>query len=174
MDNEKLLEWLKRLYGVKERLIFGLVVCVLAFRVYQILVVPNTTSAPPPPPPPMDIPGTDPPPPPVQKPVPPITEWVDLYRKPTMFEEQTAQSKGEQGPTDRVQDFVLDSIQKSGGSPLAFIRSKKGGRKYFVRTGETFESDFTVVRIDADKMTVDVRNSETKKTVTLSVEEKKK
>jgi len=174
MDNEKLIEWLKRLYGVKERLVFGLVACILAFRVYQILVVKPPDDDPGRPESPIEIPGMKP----VQlsavKPVAQFSEWMDLYRKPTMFEERIADSIGEEGPPDRMQDFVLDSIQTSGGSPMAFIRSKKGGRKYFVREGETFESDFTVVKIDEGQKAVDVRDSETKETVTLSIKEKEK
>lgn len=171
MDKEKLIEWLKRLYGVKERLVFGLVACVLAFRVYQILDV-----KPPPPEgsglgPPINIPGIEPVPAPILTPRPTIAEWMDLYRKPTMFEERADKPKGDdEGTPDRMQDFVLDSIQMSAGRPMAFIRSKKGGKRYFAPEGETFESDFTVVKIDAEKKTVDVRDSETGKIITLSIE----
>ena len=174
MDNEKLIEWLKRLYGVKERLVFGLVACILAFRVYQILVVKPPEEDPGILEPPIEIPGIAAVPAATRTPIAPFTEWADLYRKPTMFEERTPDSTGDDGQTDRMQDFVLDSIQTSGGSPMAFIRSKTGGRKYFAREGETFESDFTVVKIDDGKKTVDVRDSETKKTVTLSIKEKEK
>lgn len=172
MDNEKLLEWLKRLYGVKERLVFGLIACVLAFRVYQILVVP-------PPQPPDDglgaaieITGLEPVTPAPRKPEIPITEWVGLYRKPTMFEERKVEAgSNKEGPPNRMKDFVLDSIQMSGGSPMAFIR-KKGGRTIFAKENDTFESDFTVVKIDVTNNTIDVRDSETKETVTLSIKEK--
>ena len=172
MDNEKLLEWLKRLYGVKERLVFGLVACILAFRVYQILVVKPPEDDPDGPGEPIAIPGIEAVKPPPRKPVAPFTEWVDLYRKPTMFEERVADSTGDEGPPDRMKDFVLDSIQMAGGSPMAFIRSNK--KSYFVPEGEIFESDFTVMKIDVGKKTVDVRDSETKKTVTLSIKEKEK
>jgi len=175
MDKEKLLEWLKRLSGIKERLVFGLVVCVLAFRVYQILyggsgepVEPQKAS-------PRPIPGIEELPPKVLRPPPPIVEWRPLHRKPTMFEDPGRGSSGGGGDVeeDRMKEFTLDSIQISGGTPMAFIR-KKGGGAYFVRVGEVFESDFTVTAIDVGKKTVDVRDSETKKTTTLSVKEKKK
>ena len=71
---------------------------------------------------------------------------------------------------DRLQEFVLDSIQMSGGSPIAFIRNK-GGRTYFATEGTTFENRFTVVNIDVDKQTVELRDIETNKVVTLSVKE---
>ena len=72
---------------------------------------------------------------------------------------------------DRLQEFVLDSIQMSGGSPMAFIR-KKGGRTIFAMENDIFESDFTVVKIDVVNKTIDVRDSETDNTVTLSIKEK--
>ena len=174
MDNEKLLEWLKRLYGVKERLVFGLIACVLAFRVYQILVVSQVPITPPVPPKPIEISNLGPvttPPRPLDE---PISGYVVLYRKPTMFEERKkTDSVDKDGAPNRMQDFVLDSIQTSGGSPMAFIR-KKGGRTIFAKENDTFESDFTVVKIDVVNKTIVVRDSETKKEVTLSIKEKGK
>ena len=72
MDNEKLIEWLKRLYGVKERLVFGLVACILAFRVYQILVVKPPEEDLGKPGQLIEIPGIEPVPGPKPKPRPPI------------------------------------------------------------------------------------------------------
>jgi len=172
MDKEKFLAWLKQLYSIKERLIFGLVACVLAFRVYQILS--GGELAPPAPEfqslEPMEIDIAKEPAPTVVKPEGVFEQWQPLYAKPDMFtpRERTVGSGGEGAEEERIRDFTLDSIQKSGDKLLAFIRGK-GGRTYFVREGQTFESDFRVVKIDDGKKTVDVYDSETKKTFTLSV-----
>jgi len=173
MDKDKLLEWLKRLYSVKERLVFGLVASVLAFRVYQILYggFEDTTERSNPDP--MEIPGIELPPQKVQKPVPPLVEWQPIYVKPDMFTERDRDSGPKTEQEDRMQDFTLDSIQMSGGKPMAFIR-KKDGKSYFVYEGGVFESDFTVTAIDAVGNTVDVRDSETNKVTTLSIPEEKK
>jgi len=172
MDKEKLLEWLKRLYGVKERLVFGLVASVLAFRVYQILYGGFEDTVAPAEPQMMPIPGIETPPKKVQKPVPPLTEWQSIYAKPDMFTERGRDSGPKSEQENRVQDFTLDSIQISGGKPMAFIR-EKGGRSYFVFEGGVFESDFTVMAIDAVRKTVDVRDSETNEVTTLSIPEDK-
>jgi hypothetical protein len=121
---------------------------------------------------PIPIPGLEPVAPAPRIPEMPITEYVVLYRKPTMFEERKkTDSVDKDGAPNRLQEFVLDSIQMSGGSPMAFIR-KKGGRTIFAKENDIFESDFTVVKIDVVNKTIDVRDSETGNTVTLSIKEK--
>jgi len=174
MDNEKLVEWLKRLYSVKERVIFGLVALVLAFRVYQIMT--GQIGTPPadeePVGPRMPIPNIELPQRQPQPPVPPLEPYKVLYTQPHMFEERRPdEGTGPGDESGETADFQLNSIQKTAQGPMAIIYNKKGGRKSFVRKGQSFESDFTVTDINVEKKTVTVFNSATKKTFTLSVEE---
>jgi len=73
---------------------------------------------------------------------------------------------------DRISSLVLDSIQKTPYGLMAIIR-RKGGRKSFVRVGQTFESDFKLTNIDLDNRTVDVVDSQTNKTYRLSISDSK-
>ncbi|MCD6288270.1 MAG: hypothetical protein J7M12_04060 [Candidatus Hydrogenedentes bacterium] len=172
MDNEKLIAWLQRVWNVKERIVFGLMVCVLVFRVYQILTG-NVVAQPVAETPlqPIPIPGIEPPKPTPPMVQPPIEEWAVITRKPDMFTEASAGSAtaDKSGPTQPV---VLYSIQKTPRGTMAQV-AKVGGPKQYVRQGDVFESEYTVKKIDAAAGTVEVYDSSTKKTYKLTVEKKK-
>lgn len=170
MDNEKLVAWLTKAWNVKERIVFGLMVCVLGFRVYQLLVEPPEPPEPPPPPP-IEYPYGVPEPPP-KTPAVDTSESALLYAKPDMFTQRKADEGGGIDETGKPKetDLVLHSIQAMG--PMAQLSMGEDGSKRFVREGDVFESDYTVREIDPDKGEVKVYHSETKKTYTLTIEEK--
>jgi len=174
MDKEKLLEWVKRLWGVKERLVFGAVACVLAFRVYQILTANplNGGDDGELPKPPQEIPYKLPERKRVRPTPPPVEEFAIIWRTPDMFTERGRDEKKSNGEEDKLSGFTLDSIQKSGNTFIAVLKREDGGSR-FVSEGETFGSDLKVTKIDADKTEVEVFDNETKRTLTLSVEKEK-
>ncbi len=174
MDKEKLLEWVKRLWGVKERLVFGAMACVLAFRVYQILTASplGGTAGGEPVKPPQEIPYKLPEQKRVRPAQPPVEEFAIIWRSPDMFTERGRDETQNNGEEDKLSGFTLDSIQKSGNTFVAVLKRKDGGSE-FVSEGQTFGSDLKVTKIDAVKQEVKVFDNETKKTLTLSVEKEK-
>jgi hypothetical protein len=178
MDNEKLQAWLLKAWNVKERIVFGLVVCVLAFRAYQLMPhkvnlltreIPLAT--------PGAIPFTELPQ--VNQPMqaPPRDSWNELYKRGSkrtnMFMEGRGGSGGGGGEEGAETSLILHTMQSSPRGPMAQL-SVEGGQKQYVREGDVFQSDYTVVKIDLKNGIVEVLDSATKKTIKLKLADPKK